>query len=446
MFTHVFGKRDGRSVRVQLSAILMAVLLAWVLPAVAAPVVSNVQAVQRASGDRGAVEITYDLLEGNALMAVSVVVSRKNGASWDLTPNASSLRGDVGNGITNGLRRQIVWDAKADVPEVYWPQTRVRVIATEQSVVPSPVPVEVSSTAPAGGVFQEAAQTLSFVFAAPVTGFDASDVVVTGAQKGAFAGSGTAYTLAITATGGRIEVSPTAGVWTPANAPASLSLFYHDIWTLQLPDNVTMELIHNIPGGSFRMGSPFDEVSRNSDEVPHDVTLTQDYYLSRTEVTQAQWLAVAETFPQAQFTNVNDTRLPVHRVSWDDIMELSSGYMKRLSDHLASTAQPTGFVSLPTEAQWERAARAGTTTRFSFGDGLSTDEFCSLGGGREQYMVYCGNSVGYHQVVAQKQANPYGLFDMHGNVAEWCSDWFGDYDLGNTTDPQGPVTGTARHG
>jgi formylglycine-generating enzyme required for sulfatase activity len=215
-------------------------------------------------------------------------------------------------------------------------------------------------------------------------------------------------------------------------ASVTFSNFYQDTWTITLPGSVPMELIR-IPAGTFTMGSPVGETSRFPEETQHQVTLSQDFYLGKTEVTQNQWVAL-QSFPQAQ-TFVGGT-MPVHNVSHDDI----GSWMTALNTHVTEP----GTFALPTESQWEYAARAGTTTRFNYGNGFGGDENCSTEAERTSNMWYCGNSGASTQAVGQKPANAWGLRDMHGNVWEWCSDWYGTYPTGPVTDPTGPGSGSGR--
>ncbi len=177
-----------------------------------------------------------------------------------------------------------------------------------------------------------------------------------------------------------------------------------------------------IEPGSFMMGSPSSESGRDKDETLHRVTLTRGYWMQTTEVTQAQWKAVMGSNP----SNFKGDSLPVEKVSWDDIQD----FIRKLNQRMDKIT-----YSLPTEAQWEYAARAGSSSRFCFGDSDS-----QLG----SYAWYDGNSGSKTHPVGQKSPNAWGLYDMHGNVWEWSQDWYGDYPSGSVSDPTGPSSGTLR--
>jgi formylglycine-generating enzyme required for sulfatase activity len=183
------------------------------------------------------------------------------------------------------------------------------------------------------------------------------------------------------------------------------------------------------PAGTFTMGSPTLEVGRNTDEVEHQVTLTKGFWMSETEVTQAQWVAVMGSNP-SYFTG--DTSRPVEQVSWDDICTATTGYLAKLN-----AANPGNGFRLPTEAEWEYAYRAGTTQRFYWGDDPS---YTLIG----NYAWYSNNSSNTTHSVGTKTANAWGLKDMSGNVWEWCADWYGSYASGAVTDPTGLGTGSIR--
>jgi len=172
-----------------------------------------------------------------------------------------------------------------------------------------------------------------------------------------------------------------------------------------------------IAPGTFVMGSPVSEADRYSDEVQHTVTLTQGFWLSDHETTQAEYEAVMGSNPSTW----KGESLPVEMVSWNDAV----AYCKKLTEleRAAGRITTQQAYRLPTEAEWEYAARAGTTgARYGDLDAIAW---------------HAGNSGSQTHPVKQKTANAWGLYDMMGNVWEWCSDWHGDYPSGSVTDPIG---------
>ncbi|HOC70532.1 MAG TPA: formylglycine-generating enzyme family protein [Candidatus Hydrogenedentes bacterium] len=197
--------------------------------------------------------------------------------------------------------------------------------------------------------------------------------------------------------------------------------------TILLPGNVPLEMVR-IPAGSFQMGSPDTERSRDLAEGPvHTVTIDYDFYLGKYEVTQAQWLAVMGGWPgtaPSSADGIGDT-YPAYNISWND----AQAFITALNTHITTTGQGPATMRLPSEAEWEYACRAGTQTRFYFGDSLGVDDTCSDDGVRSQYMWYCGNnSPKGSKPVGGKLPNAFGLYDMSGNAYEWCEDdWHGSY-------------------
>jgi formylglycine-generating enzyme required for sulfatase activity len=182
-----------------------------------------------------------------------------------------------------------------------------------------------------------------------------------------------------------------------------------------------------IPPNTFTMGSPANELHRDTNEGPQTtVTLSHGFWIGKYEVTQGEYLSVMNTNP-SQFQG--DLSRPVSSVSWPD----ATNYCTKLTQReLAAGRIPLGSVyRLPTEAEWECAARAGTTTRFSYGD---DPDYSSL----TNYAWFSMNAgLGVHPV-GQKIPNAWGLYDMEGNVWEWCQDWFGPLPGGAVVDPMGP--------
>jgi formylglycine-generating enzyme required for sulfatase activity len=181
-----------------------------------------------------------------------------------------------------------------------------------------------------------------------------------------------------------------------------------------------------IPPGEFLMGSPENEEAHRYKETQHRVKITQGFWLAKTPITQAQWRAVMGNNP-SRFKG--DDR-PVENVSWNDICgdeSRTGGFLGKLNQF----ATTDGKFDLPTEAQWEYAARAGTTGRPDAGD-------------LDDMAWYGENSGDETHPVGQKQANGWGLRDMLGNVYEWCADWLDDYDVNAVEDPTGPASGFIR--
>ena len=193
-----------------------------------------------------------------------------------------------------------------------------------------------------------------------------------------------------------------------------------------------------IAAGRFTMGSPVTEAGRAADEVMTEVTLTQGFYLGRYEVRQREYLAVMGENP-SQFTG--DLERPVEQVSWEEASE----YCARLTVREREAGRlPGGWeYRLPTEAQWEYACRAGTTTPFSYGASLEASlanfngHFPYGDGGDGPYLATTTRVGSY-------PANAWGLYDLHGNLYEWCQDWYGNLPGGSVSDPEGPETGTVR--
>jgi formylglycine-generating enzyme required for sulfatase activity len=185
-----------------------------------------------------------------------------------------------------------------------------------------------------------------------------------------------------------------------------------------------------IAPGTFAMGSPEYETGRSSDETMHEVTLTKGFYMQKTPVTQGQWEAVMGNNP-ASFSDGGDD-CPVESISWNECQE----FIRRLN------AGKAGIYRLPTEAEWEYACRAGSSTPFCSGE--ISELYCAHDPLLSEVGWYCGNSGRKSRLVAQKSPNVWGLYDMHGNVSEWCQDWYGEYGSDSQTDPCGPKSGSAK--
>jgi formylglycine-generating enzyme required for sulfatase activity len=213
----------------------------------------------------------------------------------------------------------------------------------------------------------------------------------------------------------------------------------HSRKTYTVP-SINYKMVYISPG-TFMMGSSSGEPERDSDERQHIVTLTNGFYMGATEVTQGQWKAImgnnpsyfnGDHLPVKQAYFFNGDNLPVERVSWNDCQE----FIRKLNRQEGGNK-----YRLPTEAEWEYACMAGTTMPFYTGICISTDQAnydgnwpmpgCSQGRYREKTIE-----------VASFSSNAWGLYDMHGNVWEWCQDLYGYYPSGHVTDPEGPSSGS----
>jgi formylglycine-generating enzyme required for sulfatase activity len=199
-----------------------------------------------------------------------------------------------------------------------------------------------------------------------------------------------------------------------------------------ITNSLNMTFIY-IPPGEFMMGSPKDEPERDDDETQHRVTLTKGFYMQTTEVTQGQWKAVMGGWfyknNPSYFKDCGDD-CPVESVSWNDVQD----FIKKLNQKEGKNYR------LPTEAEWEYACRAGTTTAYFWGDkaDCSKANYGDLSNGCK------GKNPGKTMKVSSFPPNAWGLYDMHGNVFEWCQDWYGDYPTDSVTDPDGPDNGSDR--
>ena len=184
------------------------------------------------------------------------------------------------------------------------------------------------------------------------------------------------------------------------------------------------------PSGTFKMGSPTNEEGRYDDkEKQHEVTRTKGFWMMETEVTQKQWKAVMGYNP----SRFKGDDLPVEMVSWEDCQEFCN-----------KCAQHGLPVQLPTEAQWEYACRAGSTTAYFWGNALNGDK-ANCDGNYPCGTTIKGKYVRKPTSVRSYQPNAWGLYDMHGNVWEWCADyWKEEYPSGNVIDPTGPSNGSYR--
>jgi formylglycine-generating enzyme required for sulfatase activity len=237
-------------------------------------------------------------------------------------------------------------------------------------------------------------------------------------------------------------------LWADKSAPATGKRFYRAV-AMEAPTNMVF-----IPPGTFRMGSPWNEIYRDYYEYEGpqtDVIISRGFWMGKYEVTQGEYLAVMGNNPswfngvrqvwdpeseKAIDVDCTDPNRPVENVSWDDATAYCAALTER--ERLAGRIAPNSVYRLPTEAEWEYACRGWTSTRFSYGDDPGYTNLTN-------YAWYEDNSGWTTHAVGQKLPNPWGLYDMHGNVWEWCQDWWAENLPGGiVVDPQGPTEGSWR--
>jgi len=201
-------------------------------------------------------------------------------------------------------------------------------------------------------------------------------------------------------------------------------------------NSIGMEFVL-IPAGTFIMGSPADEAHRHKGEVQHQVKISRPFYMQATEVTLKQWRALMKRkfFGRRK----GKGNMPVVRVSWHDCMK----FIKKLNN------LNEGTYRLSTEAEWEYACRAGTTTAYKWGDSIDCSKAMYNNSVLESgdcldYAKSKGLAVNRPAPVKSYQPNAWGLYDMHGNVWEWCRDWYGNYAKVPAVNPSGPDSGTEK--
>ena len=362
------------------------------------PVVSNVRTQQRAGTDL--FEITYDLVDTDTTnLTVKVAISTNNEAAW-FAPASNNLNGAVGYyRVSPGKGKTIVWQGGRELPSQLFPSVRAKITVSD-----TPPPLLYMVINLSGGT-----AATSY----PVTYYATSNAIPGGANSDAYKTT-----------------------------------------------NLLMRLVSN---GNFTMGSPTNELGRYASETQHKVTLTEDFYIGVFQVTQRQWELVMGNKP-SYFANVTYyASRPVDQISYYDIRENPNNSDDPVVDWPASSAvsapsfmgklrAKTGLTTLdlPTEAQWEYACRGGATTALNSGYNLTsaTNDARVAAVGRYWYNGGNGFTADGTTSVGTAKAgtylpNAWGLYDMHGNLKEWCLDWNSNYPEA-VIDPPGAVSGANR--
>jgi uncharacterized repeat protein (TIGR02543 family) len=317
---------------------------------------------------------------------------------------------------------------------------------------------------------------LILTFTGAIPGLSADDIELSGVDGikwGQLSGTGPQYTLPIGGftQGGILTVSVSKEGFAISGSTKTALIYYSS-------DTHSVEMAE-IPAGTFTMGSPESEPSRLFHETQHEVTLTQGFYMGKYPVTQVQYEAVMGSNPStfsstgiyaSSVAGLDTGNFPVECVSWYDAMVFCNrlsmreglspaycingstdpvvwgpvpmqnrpGFNDATWDSVEVVAGSNGY-RLPTEAQWEYACRAETTTAYNWGDTISGDNaWYEVNPGAYPYLYAVTRETGL------KPPNAWGLYDMHGNVSEWCWDWFDDYGIGPQTDPTGAAWGDER--
>jgi formylglycine-generating enzyme required for sulfatase activity len=434
----------------------------------AAPVVSNISAAQRPNSRL--VDITYDVAADFPTVSVSLQVS-SNGGSTFVVP-ATTLSGAIGAGVATGTAKKITWDAGVDWSGQYSTQMRFKVIADDGNTAPTISDIA-AQTITAGnntgalaftvGDAQTAAGSLT------VSGSSSNTTLVPNANI-VFGGSGANRTVTVT------PASSQTGTATITVTVSDGSLSASDTFLLTV-NSAAPTGFALIPQGAFTMG---DSLDGDSNAPTRTVTLDA-FYMGKYEVTKAEWDEVrtwglSNGYSDLAAGSGKASNHPVQSITWYMMVKWCNARSQKegltpayYTNDAQTTIYKTGSVNmtnaqvkwsasgyrLPTEAEWEKAARGGLSgKRFPWGDTISHSQanyfansvysYDSSGSVNNFHPTYATESWPYTSPVGAFAANGYGLFDMTGNVWEWCWDWYGTYAAGSQTNPRGTTSGTYR--
>jgi formylglycine-generating enzyme required for sulfatase activity len=431
----------------------------------AAPVVSNISAAQRANSRL--VDITYDVAADFPTVSVSLQVSNNGGSTFSVP--ATTLSGAIGAGVTTGTAKKITWNAGADWSGQYSTQMRFKVIADDGNSAPTISDIADQTITEGGdtgaiaftiGDAQTAAGSLT------LSGSSSNTTLVPNANI-VLGGSGTNRTVTVT------PASSQTGTATITVTVSDGSLTSSDTFLLTVNSAVPAGMAL-IPQGAFTMG---DSLDYTSDAPIRTVTLDA-FCVGKYEVTKAEWDEVLTWGLSNGYTDLaagsgKASNHPVYSINWYDMVKWCNARSQKegltpvyYTNDAQTTIYKMGSVNmtnarvkwtangyrLPTEAEWEKAARGGLSgKRFPWGDTISHSQanyyassgysYDSSASVNNHHPTYKTGSTPYTSPVGAFAANGYGLYDMAGNVSEWCWDGYGTYAAGSQTNPLGPNSG-----